>query len=233
MSPIKNETGKKFGSLFVVKMSDKRYGRGLVYECLCDCGTMCLVPGVHLRCGQKTHCGCLTSAIRIKNNTTHGMSKTRVYKIWCEMIARCENTNNDRYHDYGGRGITVCERWRSKFENFYEDMGEPPTTEHSIDRYPDNNGNYEPGNCRWATRKEQCRNRRSNVHLTIEGETKILVEWLELTGMDRRVVEARLKSGWTHYEAIYVPVGIPRSHYWKQRESVNQCASGVHPHHTD
>lgn len=125
--------------------------------CRCECGTIKTFYRYNLRNGMTRSCGCLRSETMRHRETVHGMTYTRVHVIWRGLLARCKNPNNPKYKHYGGRGISVCERWNT-FENFYEDMGDP-SPELSIDRI-NNDGNYEPGNCRWATRSEQRRNQR-------------------------------------------------------------------------
>lgn len=127
------------------------------------------------------------------------------YSIWMNMRARCANPNSNRYEMYGGRGIRVCARWREDFLNFLNDMGRRPSLDHSIDRM-DNDGNYTPENCRWATRKEQCRNRRTSRFLSFRGEEKTLAEWCEITGLPVSTVHARIKSGWTPDDALTKPI---------------------------
>jgi len=133
--------------------------------------------------------------------TTHGKRFSKEYKIWRSMKERCYNQNNKRYHRYGGRGITICDRWLNSFENFLSDMGEKPE-EYSIDRI-DNDGNYCPENCRWATRTEQANNRSSNNLLTIHGKTMTLSEWCRDTGQNHKTVQTRLSRNWTPEEAIF------------------------------
>jgi len=135
-------------------------------------------------------------------NKSHGMNKTPIYEIWCGMIKRCSNKNSNSYHNYGGRGISVCDEWL-KFDNFYRDMGDRPENA-SIDRI-NMNGNYEPGNCRWATRKEQSRNTRSNNLVEFNGETKCLTEWAEQVGVKVATLWNRLNSGWDIDKALTTP----------------------------
>lgn len=124
------------------------------------------------------------------------------YMVWASMIARCENPNTSNYLYYGGRGITVCRRWRESYTAFLEDMGSRPSNAHSLDRFPDQAGNYEPGNCRWATRKEQCRNRRGNQLITIDGETRCISEWAEIYDISRHTLYTRLRRGWSPSELL-------------------------------
>lgn len=136
----------------------------------------------------------------------HGLSYTSEYRAWQTMRLRCTEPTNPAYASYGGRGITVCERWLNSPSNFLADMGPKPSPAHELDRYPDNNGNYEPGNCRWATRAENDRNRRSNRLLTFRGETQALAEWCERMKLPRDTVRKRLESGWSVDEALTTPV---------------------------
>jgi hypothetical protein len=125
--------------------------------------------------------------------TTHGMCYTPTFRSWGMMLNRCRNPKADNFKHYGGRGITVCERWL-KFENFLVDMGERPEGT-SLDRYPDTNGNYETGNCRWTSMRNQARNKRSCRFVTHEGQTKTVVEWAEILGIKASAIYARLSRG--------------------------------------
>lgn len=127
------------------------------------------------------------------------------YSTWLNIRARCTNPSNASYERYGARGIRVCERWMADFLNFLEDMGRRPSLDHSIDRI-DNDGDYFPENCRWATRKEQCRNRRSSKFLMFRGDEKTAAEWSELFGLSQRTLHYRLKSGWGVEDALTRPV---------------------------
>lgn len=133
----------------------------------------------------------------------HGMSHTREFSVWTDIQTRCHNPKSTSYPGYGARGIVVCERWRASFESFYADMGPRPSDKHSIDRI-DTKGNYEPGNCRWATAAEQSINKRNNVLVTLNGVTKTLVEWCKERGVPRKSAWLRHKQG-IRGEALFVP----------------------------
>jgi len=183
----------------VVNTGGHRY-----YLCQCSCGNEVVVRLDGLLSGDTKSCGCLHSELSAERNrlmkTTHGMSDTREYNIWTSMIDRCTNEKGPNYGNYGGRGIKVCDRWLNSFENFYTDMGDKPTGM-SIDRI-DNDGDYAPDNCRWATAKEQNRNRRDNR--LIEG--KSMVDWCEENNLNYQAVRHRLyrllKDGMSDEDAV-------------------------------
>jgi hypothetical protein len=141
---------------------------------------------------------------------THGESSRRAglrtteYKIWCGIIARCFNPKHEAFHRYGGRGITMCDRWRQSFESFLADVGRRPSGKHTLDRI-DNNGNYEPGNVRWATQIEQRRNSSSVHFLEIRGERRIIADWARVSGIDERTLRGRILRGWEPERAVFEP----------------------------
>lgn len=163
--PIKDISGQVFGRLTTVKFV-KRIKDKTFWECICTCGKIITVRSISLQDGNTKSCGCLKA---LGNNRKHGHGSTKgrtpTYTSWYQMKQRCLNPNNDAYKNYGGRGIAICGKWM-KFENFFKDMGERPEDK-TIDRI-DNEGNYEPSNCKWSTRKEQANNRRDNVNLVID-----------------------------------------------------------------
>lgn len=151
--------------------------------------------------------GTLAGEKQYPANATHRMTKSAEYKIWTDIKTRCFNKNRKDYGRYGGRGITMHAEWVRSFEAFYRDLGPRPSPEHSVDRYPNNDGNYEPGNVRWATRSEQARNKRNNCSLTINGTTKLIIEWAEESGTDFLVIWKRIKRGWSPERSVFEKIG--------------------------
>lgn len=154
-------TGRRFGKLTVLHFNSKR-GSHLMWNCHCDCGEGRIVAGDNLLSGNSASCGCSHVGPRTHGNAPKS-GATIEYKTWSWMIQRCTNPKNKRWACYGGRGIKVCGRWRASFVEFLADVGLRPSSQHSIDRFPDFNGHYEPGNVRWATRSEQAGNTRCSI----------------------------------------------------------------------
>lgn len=195
-------TGKKFGRLVVMSyegLSDAKRPRSL-WLCKCDCGEQVLRTTQLLNAPNSHSCGCQTREINIERNTKHGRHKSLEYRTWANMLQRCTNPKASMYALWGGNGICVCDRWRV-FECFYEDMGPRPTANHQIDRI-DSIGNYEPGNCRWATPKEQSNNTSRNVIIEWNGSRKSVSEWSLELGIKRPTLDARLKRGWSIEKAF-------------------------------
>ena len=184
-------TGQRFGRLTVVSLPESNpFGSSAAWVCLCDCGTELLVRSALLRKGHTKSCGCLRADATRNRRRIDGRSTTRAYGIWGSMVGRCRDIGNTSYARYGGRGITVCERWKT-FENFLADMGEPPKGL-SLDRI-DNNGPYSPDNCRWASVHEQLRNRRTTRFLTYNGQTKTHTEWERELGLTIGTIHNRIR----------------------------------------
>lgn len=191
--------GQRVGRWTILEFSHKGTDGALHWRAVCDCGTQRVVRGGSVLSGRANSCGCL---IR-EAHTTHGMSKTPTFKSWESMRARCENPNDPSYARYGGRGIKVCRRWWESFEAFLEDMGERPEG-HTLDRI-DNDGDYAPENCRWATHLEQQRNTRSSRRITVNGETLPVIEWAKRAGLPYQLVLNRLIAGWPDDQVLRPP----------------------------
>lgn len=210
--------GKTFNLLRVLQKVPKVAGSKTYFECLCQCGIICVIKKHSILYGNTKSCGCLqresrSDPIRSRNKITHGMTRSDEYDIWAHMKDRCFNKNHKHYDSYGGRGITICPEWVNDFAAFVAFVGPRPSKGHSIDRI-NNDGNYEPGNVRWATQIEQNRNRRHNIILTVDGVDKLLVEWAEIKGIPRSTIQGRLAKGWTHSDAVNKPsqIGKRRSY---------------------
>lgn len=191
-----NMTGRRFSRLVVQsyfgKVCDKT-----AWVCKCDCGQVKNVIGTALRSGGTKSCGCLARQATSERSKTHGMRDTPEYAAWCSMKCRCA-----RDAGYAGRGISVCKEWSDSFVVFIRDMGQRPDDSMSIDRI-DNDGNYEPSNCRWASRTTQQNNRRSNRRLVIDGKSRTLAEWVAVSGTSRQQIRSRLRRGWQSKEAVF------------------------------
>lgn len=193
---FKDLTGKRIGRLTVIRDSGKDKKGNYKWECKCDCGNTTTVTSSHLITGHTRSCGCLL----IK----HHMWNTRQYQIWRAMLDRCYNPRIKSYKDYGGRGISVCEKWQT-FEGFWDDIASGYSKDLTIDRI-NVNGNYEPNNCRWATRRTQGNNRRNNVLLTHEGVTDTITNWARKLGVNANTLISRYHRGYSVEEILTLPV---------------------------
>ena len=184
-------TGKKFNRLTALQFAFIEKGK-TYWNCICDCGKEKIVRADFLKYGRTKSCSCLNH--EPKNiKIVHGMSNTKLYGIWSGMKSRCKNPNDNKYRYYGSRGISVCDEWEN-FEPFLEwSIDNGYTKGLSIDRI-DVNGNYEPSNCRWTTMKEQQNNKRNNVLLTYEGETRSIAQWANELGVRFGLLYGRLKK---------------------------------------
>jgi len=165
------------------------------------------VRAKHLQSGASPSCGCISRERRKQSALSHHAE----YPIWAQAKQRCFNPRGKAWPDYGGRGITMCEEWRKSFFTFYKDMGPRPSPKHSVERI-DNDGNYEPNNCRWATQKEQCNNTRVNLVFEFYGETRTVSEWATHLGVPLKRLRWRLQHGWPITDAIKPPFTGPRQH---------------------
>jgi len=205
--------GQRFGRLVVVSVAGKNKHGQTVLGCMCDCGDTIGVDSASVVTGKTRSCGCLRVEVTKKRGTTHGKSlkgESQEYTCWLRLKGRCLNTHDNEYHNYGGRGISVCDSWLVSFENFYKDMGPRPSPKHSIDRI-DNNGPYCKENCRWATSKEQSRNRRNNWVVAYNGLSMVLTDWALHCGIHYDCLRARLNLGWTIKDALTTPSGVRRA----------------------
>jgi hypothetical protein len=201
-------TGQQFGRLRVVEFLRINQHRKAVWRCLCSCGNTTEVTRGCLRDGYTKSCGCVQQELLLQRNTKHGFGKRGgrhpLYPLWLDMRNRCNNPKDRCYKNYGGRGIKVCERW-DKFENFLADMGDRPPGM-KLERI-NNNGNYEPTNCKWATQKVQMNNTRRNVWIYHEGETKTLSQWAQILSINYGTIWSRLyQYDWSIERAFNTPV---------------------------
>ena len=206
MTQIIDHTGQKFGRLTVVRRCGTNAHREAVWECICICGNTHYVPGSSLRTGKSTSCGCYKSDWTVNKFTTHGLSKHPLHAIWDGMKTRCYDANRLKFKDYGSRGITVCDEWRNDFKAFYDwSIANGWVEGLSIDRI-DNDGNYEPSNCRWADNSVQANNSRHCHYITYNGETLTISQWARKIGLKPSTLNVRIRSGWSIEKALTTPL---------------------------
>jgi hypothetical protein len=206
-------SNNRYGKLVAIERSKNISGK-TAWKCKCDCGNITYVSTSNLTCNRIKSCGCLKLEKLLERSTTHNQRHTHLYDVWKSIRQRCNNPKNRGYHNYGGRGITICEEWDKSFETFYKwSYANGYSTENqkdeklklTIDRI-DNNGNYEPSNCRWVDRKTQASNTRIAKFFTINGETKCFSEWCRIFGIHRATFDRRIKNGWSIEKAITTPI---------------------------
>ncbi len=205
-------TGQRFNRWTVLSRAGSIPQGEALWLCRCGCGTERVIRGSALRDGYSKSCGCLKVEVTRARSTKHGHSPAAkmspTYSTWAAMVKRCTNPAAEHYADYGGRGIYVCERWH-EFANFLADMGEKPLGT-SLDRHPNNDGPYEPSNCRWATSYEQGSHKRNTHLLAVNGETHHMNEWARILGVSQSSLSWRVQSGWSDADAILTPFGEKR-----------------------
>lgn len=203
------QVGKAYGRWTIVGDGGLDCRRKTLWLCKCQCGQERLVVASDLVRGHTKSCGCLSREMLRASRVTHGESKrghwTAEYVVWMGIRARCLHPQDASYPRYGGRGIRMCERWRRSFAAFLADVGRRPSSAHSLDRYPNNDGHYEPGNVRWATLAEQSRNRRTNRFVRIGSRTMCVTDWVRHLGIPKSTFYARLKRGMSVEEAFCLP----------------------------
>jgi hypothetical protein len=199
---LTDRLGQRYGRLLVTERAPNKSAKdtNARWKCVCECGRETVQYGQDLKKGKVVSCGCWNEEKKFK----HGMASTNVYGVWQQIHQRCGNPRAPSFENYGGRGIKVCERWKS-FENFVADMGIRPDG-YSIDRI-NNDGDYEPSNCRWATTAQQLNNKRNSRVLELNGERKTIAEWSEKFGIDWHTIRSRVdRYGWTIERALTTPV---------------------------
>ena len=209
---------KRFGKLVAIKRATNMSGK-TAWECECDCGNITYVTTSNLTCNRIHSCGCLRVEQLLERSTTHNQRHTHLYEVWKGLRQRCNNPKHASYHNYGGRGIKVCEEWDKSFQEFYDwAYANGYSTENqkdeklklTIDRI-DNNGDYCPENCRWVDRKIQAINTRVAKTITLNGQTKCIAEWCRFYNISRTNYDTRIKCGWSIEEALTKPIGSRRS----------------------
>ena len=203
---VSEMVGKRYGYLTVLHIAEKKDKSGRKYlVCKCDCGNVKIIAAGHVRSGASKSCGCKGKEAVIKRCTTHGKSNSRLFTIWQGIKRRCNNQNDQSFDHYGGRGISMCKEWSDDFQSFYEwSMSNGYSDDLTIDRI-DVNGNYEPSNCRWATRKTQSRNKRNNHFVSINGVNQCISDWCKVSPVSMTTIYQRIRNGWDIEKAILLP----------------------------
>lgn len=217
---FKDETGKRFGRLTVIRREGKNISNQTTWRCLCDCGNETVQAGISMRSGVVVSCGCYHREITATINYKHGHSQQGPYRSWKELIRRCTVETHASWASHGGRGIKVCQRWLDSVENFIADMGSTWKKGLWIERR-DNNGDYTPENCYWATPKEQNNNKRDNRRLEHEGRIQTMTQWAEERGMSCQALKNRLDAGWSVERALNTPIRKCKNQDKRSKKSAN------------
>lgn len=221
MSRLIDMTGKRFGRLTVISRASNINGKISAWTCRCDCGTIKVVRGYDLRSGGTKSCGCYRRDAMVKASTHHGMSDTRLYRIWCDIKNRCYSSKVPNYSNYGGRGIRVCDDWMdpSKFFEWAKQSGY--SDDLTIERI-DIDGDYTPSNCKWITLSEQQFNKTTSRIIEINGESKCLREWCVVYDMPYKTVHHRINNlGWEPLVALTTPVRKHKDYEYRKRVIAN------------
>jgi hypothetical protein len=205
MGKIIDRSGLRYGKLVVRKFVGlaQTKAHSALWECVCDCGGVSVVEGSKLQSGQTQSCGCIQRAAIGLRSKRHGLTNSRAYHIWSSMKRRCIAPTSKHYKWYGARGIRVCDSWLGSFEQFVSDMG-LPLPDMTLDRI-DNNGNYEPGNCRWVKQKSQNRNKRNTIRIVLGGEEGALAAFAERFGVPYALAYHRHRRGWSPERLFIAP----------------------------
>lgn len=206
MSKLIDLADQTFDRLTVIKRAkNDRWGQAC-WRCECICGNTVTATGNDLRSKNTKSCGCLNRELAAKRLFVHGMSKSHEYYSWAHMTGRCHNPTDKDFKHYGGRGITVCDKWRNSFVDFFNDVGKRPSPELTIERINNNHG-YNPNNVRWANRHAQANNKRNNYKITLHSHTMTLAMWAKFTGINNQIVWNRINMlYWPPSKAIFTPV---------------------------
>lgn len=203
--------GVKFGRLTALSRAETKDKNHAYWNCKCDCGKTITARTSHLKTGFVSSCGCYKSESSAIRQYKHGDVYSPTYGAWASMKSRCNNPSQNDFNLYKGRGITVCERWND-YRNFLEDMGHKPAGT-SIDRI-DNNKGYFPENCRWATAKQQARNKRNNRFILLNGDNKTVAEWSEITGLNYGTIISRLRLGWSSDQVLLTKPHLSKAYHF-------------------
>jgi hypothetical protein len=213
------------GCLFLRDAGKESKRRMAIFRC--NCGNDFRAEIFNVKSKKIISCGCRLwdqekSRLSSIRHTTHGLTGSKEYNSWQAMKTRCLTNGHQTYESYGAKGISICERWVDSFESFLEDMGKAPSPLHTIDRFPDKKGNYEPGNCRWADKIEQANNTSKTIFLTCYGLTESLTYWSKRVRISKSGIKRRLDVGWTTLEALSIPlVSRSKRGVYKKENPIN------------